>query len=169
MINTQNRYGNTGKKMITLTHEGREQIQTYADAHGMSFSATIESLALIGMEADLTKLLIPLLREVVAKALHRNFNRMAKLGLLAAAESAMAHDLAAMLLLQFVRLEAYRQADGFEDRMIISRDPADTVDARILALYEEMREVAGQRQQRLLKTPLRELVTRLAAEEVQNG
>jgi hypothetical protein len=169
MINTQNRYGNTGKKMITLTHEGREQIQTYADAHGMNFSATIESLALIGMEADLTKLLIPLLREVVTKALQRNFNRMAKLGLLAAAESAMAHDLAAMLLLQFVRLEAYRQADGFEDRMIVSRDPTDTVDARILALYEEMREVAGQRQQRLLKAPLRELVTRLAAEEIQNG
>lgn len=168
MINTQNRYGNTGKKMITLTHEGREQIQTYANAHGMSFSATIESLALIGMEADLTKLLIPLLREVVTKALQCNFNRMAKLGLLAAAESAMAHDLAAMLLLQFVRLEAHRQADGFEDRMIISRDPADTIDARIVALYEEMRGVAGQRQQRLLKMTLRELVTRLASEEVQN-
>jgi hypothetical protein len=76
MLDTQQRYGHTAKKMITLTHEGRAQIQKFAEAHGMNFSATIESLALIGMKADLTDLLIPLLREVVDKAMQRNFNRI---------------------------------------------------------------------------------------------
>ncbi len=65
--------------MITLTKTGREQIQQFADAHGMKFSATIETLALIGMKADLTALLIPLLRKVVDKVMQRNFNRIAKL------------------------------------------------------------------------------------------
>ena len=99
MLDTQQqRYGHTAKKMISLTHEGRETIQQFADAHGMNFSATIESLALIGMKADLTDLLIPLLREVVDKAMQRNFNRIAKLSLIAAAEAAMTHDIATMLL-----------------------------------------------------------------------
>jgi len=106
MLNTQKRYGHTAKKMITLTHEGRQQIQQFADAHDMNFSATIETLALIGMKADLTDLLIPLLREIVSKAIQRNFNRIAKLSLLGAAEAAMAHDLITMILLQLVRQQA---------------------------------------------------------------
>ncbi|MCL4265204.1 MAG: hypothetical protein KJ069_18455 [Anaerolineae bacterium] len=162
MFDTQQRYGHTGKKMITLTHEGREQIQTFADAHGMNFSAAIETLALIGMKADLTALLIPLLREVVDKAMQRNFNRLAKLSLLAAAEATMAHDLTTMLLLQVVRQEAARHPADFETRMGVSYDPADQPDARIRSLYDHIRHIARQRQQRLLKRPLAQLVTELA-------
>lgn len=162
MLDTQTRYGNTGKKMITLTHEGREQIQLFADAHSMSFSATIESLALIGMKADITDLLIPLLREVVDKAIQRNFNRMAKLSLIGAAEAAMTHDLATILLLQFIRLEAYAHPDDFEERMLVSYEAEDSLDARIRQMYDEARDIARTRQQRVLKTPLADLVARLA-------
>lgn len=98
----------------------------YADGHDMSFSATVESLALIGMEDDLTKLSIALLGKVIRKALQPNLNRMVKLGLRDVAESAMAHDPDAMLLLQVVGLEAYRQADGFEDPMSSSRNTLTT-------------------------------------------
>jgi hypothetical protein len=49
------------KNMISLSDHGRAQIQAFADAHNMTFSAAIESLALIGMNADLTALLVPLL------------------------------------------------------------------------------------------------------------
>lgn len=161
MFDTQQRYGHTAKKMITLTHEGREQIQTFADAHGMSFSATIETLALIGMKADLTALLIPLLREVVDKAMQRNFNRIAKLSLIGAAEAAMAHDLATMLLLQLIRQEALANPHDFEEVMQVSHDPADDLDARMRALYNEARQLAHARQQRILKTPMADLVARL--------
>lgn len=162
MLDSQTRYGNTGKKMITLTHEGRKHIQQFADAHGMTFSATIESLALIGMKADITNLLIPLLHEVVDKAIQRNFNRMAKLSLIGAAESVMAHDLATMLLLQFIRLEAYTHPDDFEERMLVSYEGEDSLDARIREMYDEARDIAHSRQQRVLKTPLADLVARLA-------
>lgn len=162
MFDAQPRYGRTGKKMITLTHTGREQIQRFADAHGMNFSATIESLALIGMEADVTALLVPLLQEVVDKALQRNFNRLAKLSLLAAAEAAMAHDLATMLLLQFIRREAYVHPTDFEKRMLVSYEPEDLLDARIRQMYNQARQVARTRQQRVLKKPLAGLVAQLA-------
>jgi hypothetical protein len=162
MLDSQQRYGHTAKKMITLTHEGRAQIQQFAEAHGMNFSATIESLALIGMKADLTDLLIPLLREVVDKAMQRNFNRIAKLSLLGAAESSMAHDMATMLFLQFIRSEAYAHPADFEERLMVSYEAEDALDARIRQMYGEARKVARARQQRVLKTPLTELVTRLA-------
>ncbi len=161
MFDTQQRYGRTAKKMITLTQTGREQIQQFADAHGMNFSATIESLALIGMKADLTALLIPLLREVVDKAMQRNFNRIAKLSLIGAAEAAMAHDLATMLLLQLIRQEALANPHDFEEVMQVSHDLADDLDARMRALYNEARQLAHTRQQRILKTPLADLVARL--------
>lgn len=162
MKNIKPRVGETHNKTITLTDAGREQIQTYASTHNMSFSAAIETLALLGMEADLTVLLVPLLKETVEKALQRNFNRLAKLSLLGAAEAAMTHDLATMLLLQVVRQEAVRHPADFEVRMGVSYEPADQPDARIRALYDHMRQIARQRQQRLLKRPLADLVADLA-------
>ena len=85
MLNAQERSGFTRKKTITLTDDGREQIQAFAEAHQMTFSAAIETLALVGLEADLTTLLVPLINNSVSKGMQRQFNRMAKLGVLAAA------------------------------------------------------------------------------------
>ena len=158
MKNINPRVGETHKKTITLTDAGREQIQTYADSHNMSFSAAIETLALLGMEADLTVLLVPLLQETVDKALQRNFNRLAKLSLLGAAEAAMAHDLVTIMTLQMVRQEAMTHSESFEQRMLVSYDPTHSLDARIRAVYDDMRRVARERQQRILKRPLRDLV-----------
>lgn len=157
MLDSQKRYGQTSKKMVSLTHEGRKQIQKFANAHDMSFSAAIETMALIGMKADLTDLLIPLLKEITDKALQRNFNRMAKLGMIAAFESALAHDLIRMILLQLIRQEAVHIPNNFEDRMVVSYDPEDELDSRIRALYEEMRELASRRAQRIMRTPVAEL------------
>jgi hypothetical protein len=158
MIDVHKRYGNTSKKMISITQEGREAIQTFADAQGMSFSAAIETMALVGMKADLTLLLIPLLREVVQAGLKHNFNRLVKLCLLGAAESAMAHDLVTMLLLQTVRQEAVRHPQDFESRMPVSDDPADLLDFRIREMYERMRRLARKRQQGLLRKPVAALL-----------
>lgn len=157
MLDSQKRYGQTKKKMVSLTHEGRKQIQKFADAHDMSFSAAIETMALIGMKADLTDLLIPLLKEITDKALQRNFNRMAKLGMIAAFESALVHDLIRMILLQLIRQEAIRFPNDFEDRMVVSYDSDVALDDRIRALYREMRELASRRAQRIMRTPVTEL------------
>jgi hypothetical protein len=118
------------------------------------------------MEADLTALLISLINDSVEKGMQRNFNRMAKLTMMAAAESAMAHDLTTMLLLQIVRQEAVRHPEDFEDRMPVSLDKKETLDARIRALYNQMRRLARQRQRRLLKQPLRDLLTQLDGESL---
>ena len=166
MINNQTRYGNTRKKNLSLTEAGHDQIDTYAQAHGLTFSAAIETLALIGMEADLSALLIPLINTSVEKGMQRNFNRIAKLTMMAAAESAMAHDLTTMLLLQTVRQEAVQHPEDFEDRMPVSLDKKETQDARIRAIYNQMRRLARQRQRRLLKQPLRDLLTQLDGESI---
>jgi hypothetical protein len=161
MINKQTRYGNTRKKNLTLTEEGHDQIETYAQAHDLTFSAAIETLALIGMKADLSALLIPLINTSVEKGMTRHFNRMAKLTILAAAEAAMAHDLATMLLLQTVRQEAVQHPDDFETRIPVSPNQEEPLDARIRQMYNRMRQLARQRQRRLLRQSLRDLLARL--------
>ncbi|MAT97764.1 MAG: hypothetical protein CL608_11515 [Anaerolineaceae bacterium] len=166
MLNLQERSGTTRKKTITLTDAGREQIQTFAKKHQMTFSAAIETLALVGMEADLTALLIPLIHSSVEKGMQRQFNRIAKLGLLAAAEAAMAHDLTTMLLLQQIRQEAASHPQNFEEIMAVGQGDRTTQDGRIRAVYIDMRTVARDRQRALLKKPLRELVFQLQGEAV---
>ncbi len=166
MLNVQERSGSTRKKTITLTDAGREQIQAFAQTHQMTFSATIETLALIGMEAELTALLIPLIHSSVERGMQRQFNRIAKLGLLAAAEAAMAHDLSTMLLLQQIRQEAVRHPQNFEEIMEVGQGDRTTQDGRIRAVYKDMRTVARGRQRALLKKPLRELVFQLQGEDV---
>lgn len=158
MLNVHSRYGNTRKKTLSLTHEGHDQIKKYAKAHGLSFSASIETLALIGMKADLTQLLVPLLNDIVAKGLARNFNRLAKLSIQAAAESTMAHDLTAMLLLQLIRQEAEQHPQDFEERLAVSHDPTDHHDFRIREVYNHFRHLARKRQKRLMSQPLKQLL-----------
>lgn len=166
MLNLQERSGSTRKKTITLTDAGREQIQAFAKKHQMTFSAAIETLALIGLEADLTALLIPLIHSSIERGMQRQFNRIAKLGLLAAAEAAMAHDLTTMLLLQQIRQEAVAHPQNFEEIMEVGQGDRATQDGRIRARYKEMRNVARGRQRALLKKPLRELVSQLQGEAV---
>lgn len=161
MIEIQERSGATRKKTITLTDAGRDQIQAFAHQHQITFSAAIEALALIGMEADLSTLLIPLLQSSVDRGMQRQFNRIAKLGLLAAAEAAMAHELTTMLVLQQIRQEAVAHPQNFEAKMAVGYGDTTTLDGRIRAIYQEMRAVARERQQTLLKQPLQELVTQL--------
>jgi hypothetical protein len=166
MLNVQERSGSTRKKTITLTDDGRAQIQTFAKQHQMTFSAAIETLALIGMEADLSTLLIPLIHSSVERGMTRQFNRIAKLGLLAAAEASMAHDLTTMLLLQQIRQEAATHPQNFEEVMQVGQGNHTTQDGRIRAVYKDMRTVARGRQRALLRKPLRELVTQLQGEDV---
>jgi len=169
VLETQKRYGQTAKKLITLTHEGREQLQQFADDKGLSFSATIESLALIGLKADLTTLLIPLLREVVEDSVRRQVKRLVKLSALSAAESTMAHNLSTMLLLQFVRQEAMAHPRDFEARLPVSTDPEDKMDFRIREIYNRLRQSAVQRKKRLIKQPVQELLTELLTETVEEA
>ena len=165
MLKINSRYRNTRKKTISITHEGHDQLKRYADAHGLSFSAAIEALALVGMKADLTQLLVPLLNDIVAKGLARNFNRLAKLSIQAAAESAMTHDLTSMLLLQLIRQEAEQHPEDFEDHFAVSHDPTVEPDFRIREVYNHVRHLARKRQKRLMSQPLQQLLAQYAQAE----
>jgi hypothetical protein len=158
MLNTQKRYGKTSKKMISLTDEGREQLQQFADSHNMSFSAAIETLALIGMEADLTTLIVPLLKEVVQAGLNRHFNRLAKLTVTAAAESAIANNVTLMLLLQTIRQEAVSHPEDFEQRIAVDFKTEGGLNFRIREIYNQMHRLARTRQKKLMRQPLTELL-----------
>ena len=146
---------------ISCGDAGREAASTAATDQESSMQQRLNKYTTFRLEADLSALLIPLINSSVEKGMQRNFNRMAKLTMMAAAESAMAHDLTTMLLLQTVRQEAVRYPEDFEARMPVSLDKKETLDARIRALYNQMRRLARQRQRRLLKQPLRDLLTQL--------
>ena len=98
--------------------------------------------------------------------MQRQFNRIAKLGLLAAAEAAMAHDLTTMLLLQQIRQEAVNHPQDFEKIMEVGQGDRTTQDGRIRAVYKDVRTVARDRQRALLRKPLRQLVAQLQGEAV---
>jgi hypothetical protein len=71
-----------------------------------------------------------------------------------------------MLLLQTIRQEAVRHSEDFETRLPVSRDKKDTLDSRIRDMYNQMRRLARQRQRRLLKRSLRELLAQLDGESL---
>jgi hypothetical protein len=130
----------------------------------MSFSAAIETLALIGLEADLGTLLVPLLNEAVKAGLKQYLGRLTRLNATAAAEAAMAHHLSTMLLLQVIRQEAANHPQDFETRLSVAYEPEEGLDFRIREIYNQMCRLARTRQKRLMRQPLAELLAEYGPE-----
>jgi|GEM_PF-3892233 len=61
----------TSRKSIRLTDDGRSQIQAWADEQGVSFSAAIESLSLLGMGEPAVVAFAPLMVSAVRFEIQR--------------------------------------------------------------------------------------------------
>ncbi len=90
---TVRRRAKTSRKSIRLTDDGRARIQAWADEQGVSFSAAMESLALLGMGEDAAVAFAPLMVSAVRFEVQRQMNRLATI----AARGAIESDAAAFL------------------------------------------------------------------------
>lgn len=91
---TVRRRKSTSRKSIRLTDDGRAKIQAWADEQGVSFSAAIESLALLGMGEDASVAFAPLMVSAVRFEVQRQMNRLATIAARGAIESGAAAILA---------------------------------------------------------------------------
>lgn len=88
------RRAKTSRKSIRLTDDGRARIQAWADEQGVSFSAAMESLALLGMGEDAAVAFAPLMVSAVRFEVQRQMNRLATIAARGAIESGAAAFLA---------------------------------------------------------------------------
>ena len=84
----------TSRKSIRLTDDGRAKIQAWADEQGVSFSAAIESLCLLGMGEPAAVAFAPLMVSAVRFEIQRQMNRLATIAARGAIESGAAAVLA---------------------------------------------------------------------------
>ena len=149
-----------------MTPHGLELVQTWADANNSSFSAAIESLALIGLDDDIANVLVPLILSVVSRTVERALDRYAKLTAFAAIQAGTSSRLTNALLLQEIRGQAQGAPERFESQMQVSQGDGPLAD-RILALHKQIHDHAVYDTVRRLKQPLEEIEAVLGlAEEV---
>lgn len=130
----------TRPKSITLTEQGRERIQAYADGQGLNFSAAIEMLALRGLEDEGMYYLVPALRAVTLQGVRLAFNRMASLLSDIAIEAAAARTMSDAVMLQLIREMATAYPDDFIERMVVQRGGRrESVEGRIRAFHDEVK------------------------------
>ncbi len=84
----------TAPKRIWLTEDGRDQIQAWADEHGMSFSAAIETLAKLGMGEATEVALAPAILSIIRQELGSSHARLVRLILYGIIEAGIANRMA---------------------------------------------------------------------------
>lgn len=170
-LSRQERYGITRKKHITITIEGHDRLQAWADEHDVTFSAAIESLALIGTGSNIANAFPLLTTGILERVVTRQYNRFAKL-LARTALAAEANNWKAdVLLLQNISREAALDPDNFIANMTVSHDPSDTVATQIRQMRDEMSAAAHQHALQKQKLPLQDLVALIqkAGETANDG
>ncbi len=148
------RYGVTRRTHISVTHTAYDQIQTWADEQGISFSAAMESLALIGLGQDTAVQLPLLINSLLERLVKGQFNRFAKLLSLAVLSSEEANVKADMMLLKLIRQEAQANPSHFVPSMRVSTDPPNQPAMQIRKLREGMQRHAQEAALKRLKRPL---------------
>lgn len=166
------RYGVTRRTHVSITHLAYDEIQAWADEQGVSFSAAMESLALMGLGQETADLLPLLISGLMERLLARQFNRFAKLLSLAALSAEEANVKIDTLLLNLIRQEATTDPSRFVANMIVSSDPQDRTAVQIRKLRDGMKRNAEAAALRRLKRKLRpdeKLITQTEADEAEGG
>jgi hypothetical protein len=145
------------KKHVSLTQAGAEQIQAWADAQGISFSAAIEGLALIGIDDELTNGLLQLIQASINRTFALNINRFAKLISFAGIEASAAKYAArGTYFLQLLdRVEGIQDPSLIRGRITV--DPETPVGGEIAHLITERDKKQRWDAVKDLKKPLAEL------------
>jgi hypothetical protein len=141
----------TYSKHIMLTEFGREKIEAWAEKNKLNFSASIETLALMGLDDERSSYAIPALRATTLQGIRLSFNRIARLLSDIAIESAASRTMSEAIMLQIIRELADEYPDDFKDKSRISRDGRNLVHARIRAYHEDIKTSVEQEAIRRLK------------------
>jgi len=158
----KDRYGVTRRTHISVTHLAYDQIQAWADEQGISFSAAIESLALMGLGQQTAELLPLLIRGLLERLLTQQFNRFAKLLSLTALSAEEANNKLDTLLLNLIRQEAAADPTRFVTNMTVSSDPQNQTAVQIRQLRDGMKHNAQAAALKRLKrqlSPAEQLIT----------
>ena len=148
------RYGATRRTHISLTHLAYDQIQAWAEAQGLTFSAALESLALIGLGQETAEALPHLVNSMLERLLARQFNRFAKLLALTALSAEEANLKLDNLLLNLIRQEALADPVHFVRNMAVSSDPHNRTAQQIRQMRAEIKRGAQAAALQRLKRPL---------------
>lgn len=163
------RYGLTRRTHVSITHLAYDQIQAWADEQGISFSAAIESLALMGLGQETAELLPLLIGGLMERLLARQFNRFAKLLSLAVLSAEEANVKVDTLLLNLIRQEAAADPARFVTNMIVSSDPRDLTAVQIRKLRDDMKRKAQAASLKRLKRKLPPEETLITQTETAEG
>ncbi len=134
----------TYSKHIMLTEFGRKKIEAWASKNHLNFSASIETLALMGLDDERSSYAIPALRATTLQGIRLSFNRIARLLSDIAIESAASRTMSEAMMLQIIREMAEGHPDDFKDKMIISRNGHNPLHAHIRDHHEEIKTVVEQ-------------------------
>lgn len=141
----------TYSKHIMLTGLGWEKIEAWAKKNKLNFSASIETLALMGLDDERSSYIIPALRATTVQGIRLSFNRIARLLSDIAIESAASRTMSEAIMLQMIRELADEYPDDFKDKSRISRDGRNLFHARIRAYHEDIKASVEQDAIRRLK------------------
>jgi hypothetical protein len=165
----KDRYGVTRRTHVSVTYMAYDQIQAWAVEQGVSFSAAIESLALMGLGQETAEMLPLLIRGLMERLLTQQFNRFAKLLSLAALSAEETNVKVDTLLLNLIRQEAAADPARFVANMIVSSDPQNQTAVQIRKLRDDMKHNAQAASLKRLKgklPPDEQLITPVATDEV---
>ena len=139
-LGPERRRGTTFSKHIKLTAFGRKQIEAWAKANNLNFSAAIETLALLGMNDERADYIIPALRATTLHGLQLTFNRLARLLSDIALDSAVSRIMSEGILLQLIRELAESRPDDFEAMMRVPRDSRRQQDVRVRQFHDSVKQ-----------------------------
>ena len=148
------RRGGTFSKHVKLTEFGRNQIETWAKANDLNFSAAIETLALLGLNDERADYIIPALRATTLHGLQLTFNRFVRLMSDIAIDSAVARMMSEGILLQLIRELAEIRPDDFEAMMRVPRDSDRQHDRRIRRFHNDIKRQIAQQAALKLRQPV---------------
>lgn len=110
------------RKNLSITPDTVERIQRFADENDTSFSAAIESFALIGMGEDTTLAFLPILTSQIHRSIASSFNRIAKLAAFAAIEAGQTKEIVKSSLLQDMRRDSDEHGYEFKNKIDVPKN-----------------------------------------------
>jgi hypothetical protein len=127
------RRAGTRVKNICINDDARAAIQAWADQNGTTFSAAIETLALLGLGQSPATAMLAMVVSVVRRAVHGQMDRYGKLAAIAAIQSGMAANVSRASLRLAVQNRARARPQDFADTIFVSNDddPAEEAYRRI--------------------------------------
>jgi predicted DNA binding CopG/RHH family protein len=126
----------TTKKNVRLTDEGIGSIQAWATEHGLSFSAALETAALLGIKENPTDALAPALMSLMKSTIRTEYDRLIRLVLFNIVETGFSSRMAsAAVRMQEPDLERFikiREAARADARRSVARGKIAVVIGELL-------------------------------------